>query len=81
MRSEKWVEKQLGEMVHVNPSSLSNNHDGIIQYIDISFERGRMFGYTEYDFAEAPGRARRIIKNGDTIISTVRPNFRAYCGM
>ena len=75
----EWIEKRLGEMIYINPSSLSSNHAGIIQYIDISsVERGKLLGYTEYDFSEAPGRAKRIIKNGDTIISTVRPNLRAY---
>ena len=27
---------------------------------------------------EAPGRARRIVRSGDTIISTVRPNRRSF---
>lgn len=74
-----WATEQLGNMVTINPSSLRSSHSGIIQYIDISsVERGRLLGYTEHDFAEAPSRARRIIKDGDTIISTVRPNLRAY---
>ena len=29
-------------------------------------------------FKEAPGRARRIVKAGDTILSTVRPNRRSF---
>jgi len=75
----EWVEKKLGELIHINSASLSSNHNGIIKYIDISsVDRGRLLNYTEYDFLDAPGRARRIIKNDDTIISTVRPNLRAY---
>ena len=74
-----WVEKRLGDIIHINPSSLSSNHNGTIQYIDISsVSQGHMLGCTEYEFSEAPGRARRKIKQGDTIISTVRPNLRAY---
>jgi len=76
----EWIEKRLGEMIEVNPKSISaSTYNGTIQYIDISsVESGRLLGYTKYDFVDAPGRARRIIKPGDTIISTVRPNLRGY---
>ena len=32
----------------------------------------------DYAFADAPGRARRIVVNGDVIWSCVRPNRRSY---
>ncbi len=76
----EWIEKRLCEMVKVNPSVISSSkYEGLIKYVDISsVDHGRLIGYTEYDFANAPSRARRTIKPGDTIFSTVRPNLRAY---
>ncbi|MCL2322257.1 MAG: restriction endonuclease subunit S [Oscillospiraceae bacterium] len=76
----EWVEKRLEDMIQINHSNISENkYNGTIQYVDISsVDRGRLLGYTEYKYSEAPGRARRKIKPGDTIFSTVRPNLRAY---
>ena len=76
----EWNEIRLGELIEVNPDTLSvSQHKGTIQYIDIaSVNCGQLEGYTEYDIADAPSRARRIIKCNDIIYSTVRPNLRAY---
>lgn len=76
----KRFECHLGELIDVNPETLSvSKYKGSIQYIDIaSVNCGQLDGYTEYDIADAPGRARRIIKDNDIIYSTVRPNLRAY---
>ena len=76
----KWNEVRLGELIDINPETLSvSKYNGKIQYIDIaSVNRGQLDGYTEYDIVDAPSRARRIIRNNDIIYSTVRPNLRAY---
>lgn len=76
----KWNEVRLGELIDINPETLSvSKYNGKIQYIDIaSVNRGWLDGYTEYDISDAPSRARRIIRNNDIIYSTVRPNLRAY---
>lgn len=76
----QWLDVRLGDYIIINPESLSaNNADGVIQYVDISsVEQGRLLGYTEYDIKDAPGRARRIMRKGDIIISTVRPNLKTY---
>ena len=76
----KWYEMKLGDSVYLNPENLSvRKYRGMIQYIDISsVEKGTLFNYTCYDIKDAPSRARRIIKPGDIIYSTVRPNLRAY---
>lgn len=51
-----------------------------VEYIDISSVGTGEF--TEppklMSFADAPSRARRIVKAGDTILSTVRPNRRSF---
>ena len=76
----KWVETRLGELININPETLSvSKYNGEIEYIDIaSVNSGRLEGYTTYEVTEAPSRARRIIKNNDIIFSTVRPNLKAY---
>lgn len=33
---------------------------------------------TEYNFDEAPSRARRVLRRGDTIVGTVRPGNRSF---
>ncbi len=51
----------------------------IIKYVDISSidnQRNVMTGFTEYVFSSAPSRAQQCIKEGDILISTVRPNLR-----
>lgn len=50
-----------------------------IKYIDISSidnKRNVMTGYMEYVFEKAPSRAQQHIKNGDIVVSTVRPNLK-----
>lgn len=76
----EWKEKRLGELIDINPESLLvSKYRGSIKYIDIaSVNKGVLAGYTTYDIAEAPSRARRIIKDKDIIFSTVRPNLKAY---
>lgn len=76
----RWEEKRLGEFVNINPETLSlAKYDGTIEYLDISsVHEGSIEGYTQYDISDAPSRARRVIKPGDIIYSTVRPNLKAY---
>lgn len=76
----KWEEKRLGDLVEINPETLSlSKYNGNIQYIDISsVKEGTLDKYTNYSIFDAPGRARRIIKPNDIIFSTVRPNLKAY---
>ena len=50
-----------------------------INYIDISsVQGGRILQKTRVKAEEAPGRARRKIRDGDVIWSNVRPNLRQY---
>lgn len=50
------------------------------KYIDISaVSEGRLtIPSTSVDFADAPSRARRVLRTGDVIMSTVRPNLKAF---
>ncbi len=76
----KWKEKRLGDLIKINPQTLSlSKYNGNIQYIDISsVNSGQLQEYKEYQIEDAPSRARRIIKPNDIIVSTVRPNLKAY---
>ena len=71
----------LDQFADVNPEGVtkSYSHDQI-EYIDISSVGS---GYLVdsirvIPLKEAPSRAKRIIRTGDTILSTVRPNLRSF---
>ena len=71
---------KLGEEVLINPESVSKNYPyDEIEYIDISsVGSGTFEGARTVPIKDAPSRAKRLVKNGDTIISTVRPNRRSF---
>jgi type I restriction enzyme, S subunit len=76
-----WRVVELSELAAVNPSSISRRDkpDSIL-YVDISsVSPNRINEVTPYASADAPGRARRRVKHGDVIWSSVRPANRAYC--
>ncbi len=70
-------------MFLVNQDSLPSktDHDYTFRYITIesvSTEKIDFESCPEYQFKESPGRARRIIKDGDILVSGVRPNLKAF---
>ena len=75
-----WEVKPMTEMAVVNRASLSSkDKPEAIQYIDIaSVETGLITSTTKLQYADAPGRARRLVQHGDVIWSCVRPNRRSY---
>jgi type I restriction enzyme S subunit len=74
-----WERKTLGDVAHVNQTSLGSTYDGEIEYIDIaSVTPGAISETTRYIFREAPSRARRVVNHGDIIWSCVRPNRRSH---
>lgn len=78
---QSWEAKPLKVIADCNTRVLSENTDeeAEIIYIDIgSVNYGQGICNTqEFTFANAPSRARRIVKTGDTIISTVRTYLKA----
>jgi type I restriction enzyme S subunit len=71
----------IREVTLINAHSIKGSSaPSHIEYIDISSVGTGEF--TEppalMSFEEAPSRARRIVKAGDTILSTVRPNRRSF---
>jgi type I restriction enzyme S subunit len=78
---EHWGVKPIKYALSSNENALkeTTREDYSFRYIDISsvdFEYG-ILSYEEMTFEDAPSRARRIVKNGDTIISTVRTYLKA----
>ena len=76
-----WGFVALSEVASINATSLKKSSEtDRIQYIDISAVTTNHIGdLSEIALADAPGRARRLVKHGDVIWSSVRPANRAYC--
>ena len=76
---ERWRKKKLKEIADVNAISLNNGFQEKIEYIDISsVTTGQINETTLYEFKDAPGRARRLVRHGDIIWSCVRPNRESH---
>ncbi len=78
---EHWEVKRLKTIAAINPEALGENTspDLSLEYIDIS-NVDSVEGVLEkqqYVFETAPSRARRIVRHGDVIVSTVRTYLRA----
>ena len=75
-----WKEDRLDTIADFNPEQVDNKYPHIlIQYLDISgISRGLVGNPELLALEEAPSRAKRIVRENDTIISTVRPGNRAY---
>lgn len=78
---EHWQTKPLKRWVRINALTLGDKTDPDFEfrYVDISsVKTGRLMKELEIlRFKDAPSRARRVIKRGDTIISTVRTYLKA----
>ncbi len=74
----------LKEVCEINPDTANpaelypNSH---FNYIDISCvenDSGKFLGPNKTATDDAPSRARRSVKRGDVLMSTVRPNLKAF---
>ncbi|MGB5147773.1 MAG: NADAR domain-containing protein [Porticoccaceae bacterium] len=78
---EHWEIKPLKRWVRLNASTLGDKTDPDFEfrYVDIgSVKTGRLAKELErLRFGAAPSRARRVLRRGDTIISTVRTYLKA----
>jgi len=79
---EGWEIKPLFDLAIVDRASLKNSTkpDYRFRYIDIaSVKTGEINIPSEHiTFSDAPSRARKQIKKGDVLMSTVRPNLQAF---
>jgi type I restriction enzyme S subunit len=76
----EWKEYNLGEVAEINKRSIGKNYPfQNIEYIDTASVTENKFEETPIiQLSEAPSRAKRLVKIGDTILSTVRPIQKHY---
>ncbi|MDP3842803.1 MAG: restriction endonuclease subunit S [Oxalobacteraceae bacterium] len=77
-----WSYSTLSDVAEIDAESLktSTDPDFRFKYIDIaSVSTGKIERPSEtIKFSESPSRARRKLKSGDIVMSTVRPNLKAF---
>jgi type I restriction enzyme S subunit len=77
-----WSIQSVASMSNVDSESLSNKTaaDFTFRYISLGdVDAGKLIGgHSLITFAEAPSRARRIVKSGDILFATVRPNLKGH---
>lgn len=78
-----WEVKKLKDVFYINELALPANtpSDFQFRYIPIEKVSTNHIDYEnceQFDFQDAPGRARRIIRQNDILISGVRPNLKAF---
>jgi type I restriction enzyme S subunit len=78
---EGWDIKPLKHVVSCNDESLNETTDpdfelDYIEISDVDLRQG-IINSTKMKFSKAPSRARRVIRKGDVIVSTVRTYLRA----
>ena len=60
--------------------TLQKAYDGLIDYVDISSvdnTEKKIISYQTIEATDAPSRAKQVLKQGDVLVSTVRPNLNA----
>jgi len=77
---EGWEKKRIGEICNINKTSISDNYAyDLVCYTDLGNVReGRLKEPKIYIYGQEPGRAKRIVKDGDIIWGMVRPNLKSY---
>lgn len=75
-----WEVKTLADLASLNPESWSKEtRPPEIKYIDLSNTKwGCIEAITPYAASDAPSRAQRVLRPGDTIVGTVRPGNGSY---
>ena len=77
---EGWEMKTLGDVAALNPESWSrSNVPQEVEYVDLANTKWGVIEATQYYlWKDAPSRAKRILRAGDTIVGTVRPGNGSY---
>ena len=75
-----WRVGTLANLSHLNPESwTAKNHPESVAYVDLANAKDNEIAFvTDCEFDEAPSRARRVLRDGDTIVGTVRPGNRSF---
>lgn len=75
-----WSIGILADLASLNPESwTAKNRPESVAYVDLANTKENVITeVTEYLFKDAPSRARRVLRDGDTIVGTVRPGNRSF---
>lgn len=75
-----WRAGRLSELCKINPESwTTSSHPEKIKYIDLSgLKKNVLISAEDYAYQDAPSRARRVLRRGDTLFGTVRPGNLSY---
>src|SRR2546422_9289243 len=75
-----WIADRFDTLVFLNPEQIAGGYPHTeIQYLDIANVAAGVIGTpATLSLADAPSRAKRIVRPNDSILSTVRPGNRAY---
>lgn len=79
-KPEGWQLGTLEAVSDLNPESWgASNKPKNLEYVDLANTKWGTIESTEaYLWVEAPSRARRVLRKGDTIVGTVRPGNGSY---
>ena len=77
---EDWELQRVGDLVKINEQVINKHYpEKIIEYMDTSsVDNGRLIETQNLILEKAPSRAKRIVKDNDILISTVRPNLKHF---
>jgi len=75
-----WRVGTLADLCELNAAKwTAKKHPPTVRYIDLSgVSANRIEVVSEFAFDQAPSRARMHLREGDTIVGTVRPGNRAF---
>lgn len=79
-KPEGWKAGTLAELADLNPESwIARTAPEFIEYVDLSnAKRGEIEQTQHFAKHDAPSRAQRVLRPGDTIVGTVRPGNQSY---
>ena len=75
-----WWVGTLADLCSLNPESwTAKSHPDMVAYIDLAnVKDNQIAAISNFAFEDAPSRARRVLRDGDTIVGTVRPGNRSF---
>lgn len=75
-----WLIGCLNNLSTLNPESwTAKKHPHVLIYVDLANTKENVISETSvFSFDDAPSRARRVLRTGDSIIGTVRPGNKSF---
>ena len=79
-KPEEWLDGTIGNWANLNSLSWKRqNYPETVNYLDLSsVKHGIINDISQISAQEAPSRAQRILRTGETVIGTVRPGNGSY---